>query len=106
VNYDVPFERALASHPLARVRELHVSGGSWAEVSNGASRFRRDTHDAAVPDEVMAMIPRALDACPNVRAVVYERLGGTMQSPREVECFRDEFRTVRAAVKAWSDAFE
>ncbi|MCC7537066.1 MAG: DUF692 family protein, partial [Deltaproteobacteria bacterium] len=60
----------LGRYPLGRVRELHVSGGSWSQPSSAEEPFRRDTHDAAIPDEVHALLPEALASCPHVEAVI------------------------------------
>jgi uncharacterized protein (UPF0276 family) len=91
-NFGVAMDDLLARYPLARVREIHVSGGSW---SHGG--FRRDTHDDDVPREVLAFLPRALARCPNVEVVVLERLGGTIHDPDRL---RAEFGAVREIVHA------
>ncbi|MGB8698592.1 MAG: DUF692 family multinuclear iron-containing protein, partial [Thermosynechococcaceae cyanobacterium] len=54
----------LARYPLNRVRELHLSGGSWTEHSEG--RIRRDTHDHPVPEPVFELLAIALQQCPQV----------------------------------------
>ena len=59
VNFGVDAVALLETWPLHRVREFHVSGGSW--TSPGGARFRRDTHDAPVPREVLELLPLALD---------------------------------------------
>lgn len=44
----------LDRYPLHRVRQLHLSGGSWSEAG-----VRQDTHDGDVPDEVFDLVPHA-----------------------------------------------
>ncbi|MFB9862285.1 multinuclear nonheme iron-dependent oxidase [Rufibacter immobilis] len=45
-NFSVPFEDIIRLYPLERVREIHLSGGSWETSSvNPARQIRRDTHD-------------------------------------------------------------
>jgi uncharacterized protein (UPF0276 family) len=86
--------------PLARVRELHVSGGSWSQVSTaeGPRPFRRDTHDGPIPEQVFALLAFSLPRCPALEAVFVERLGGTLGSAEEVEQYRQDYRRVHALV--------
>ncbi len=100
VNFAIDPERLLAAFPLERVRELHVSGGSWSHPRADplGRRFRRDTHDGAVPDEVLALIEPALARCPLLEDVFLERLGGTMLTEDERGGFRTDFMRLRALV--------
>lgn len=106
VNFAIDAERLLASYPLERVRELHVSGGSWSEPRGAphGRRFRRDTHDGAVPDEVLALVEPALERCGNLEDVILERLGGTMPSDEDRADFRDDFMRLRALVSGAAHA--
>jgi uncharacterized protein (UPF0276 family) len=94
VNFHVGLDDLLVGYPLERVRELHVSGGSWSD-----GRIRRDTHDGEVPAELFAWLPRVLERCPNVEAVVLERLGGTL-APADDAPFRSDFMRLREALDA------
>lgn len=60
--------------PLARVIELHVSGGSRSEAEWLPSRrtLRLDSHDGPVPDDVWPLLERVLPRCPNARGVTVE----------------------------------
>lgn len=79
VNFDVPMSELLGSYPLERVRELHISGGSWSARRSGTGpSIRRDTHDGPVPERVFEILPEALDRCPGLEYVIFERLGGTI----------------------------
>ncbi|MEY2936242.1 MAG: hypothetical protein RL033_6991, partial [Pseudomonadota bacterium] len=95
-NFDVAPEELVLAMPLARVRELHVSGGSWSPVQTpaGPRPFRRDTHDGPIPEEVLALLAFALPRCPQLEVVFVERLGGTLTSPLEVEHYREQYRRV------------
>jgi uncharacterized protein (UPF0276 family) len=96
-NFDISFDELLASYPLERVWELHVAGGSWSQPSLAdTGPVRRDTHDYAVPDEVLALVPQALSACPNVKAIILERLGDTLAGNEA--SFRRDFERLREAV--------
>ncbi len=97
-NFELAPEELLATYPLARVREIHVSGGGWDTTVAAPDRpVRRDTHDGDVPDEVFALLELALDRCSNVETVILERLPGTFGAPGAGERFRDDYgRVVRA----------
>jgi uncharacterized protein (UPF0276 family) len=106
-NFGLSMSQLLDLYPLERVRELHVSGGSWSSVSadhvlpgiDSSPRIRRDTHDDAVPAEVFAALPEALARCPQVKAVILERLGGTFRDPGDEASFREDFRRLRSIVQ-------
>lgn len=97
VNFEIDADEALDTFPLERIREIHVSGGSdlpaWPDAQ---AHVRCDTHDDRVPEPVFALLERALARCPNVKAVIYERLGGTIRSDADGEAVREDFRRVRA----------
>lgn len=98
-NFGCDARELMQSYPLHRVRELHVSGGSWSEsqAQPDAGLIRRDTHDESVPNELFAMVEMALEMCPGVQAVIFERLGSTLQ-PQDCESFQADFRRLRSAV--------
>ncbi len=101
-NFDVELLALLDSYPLHRVRELHVSGGSWSEHPAGSgNRVRRDTHDDDVPEEIYAAIPEVLRRCSGVEAVILERMGDTIDVTDEasVNRFRSEFQRLRKVVR-------
>lgn len=95
-NFNMPELELLNLYPLSKVREMHLSGGSWSRsVSGGRLAVRRDTHDDAVPQEVFNLTALALKLCPNVEFVILERLGYTMMEPEQQQEFRDDFDTIR-----------
>jgi uncharacterized protein (UPF0276 family) len=106
-NFGLSRSELLDLYPLERVRELHVSGGSWSRVqpdhvrpgNDSPPRVRRDTHDESVPAEVFAALPEALARCPNVTAVILERLGGTFRGPQDEAAFGDDFRRLCTIVQ-------
>jgi uncharacterized protein (UPF0276 family) len=99
VNFGRTLDELLATYPLGRVRELHVSGGSWSAASDSQQPIRRDTHDGPVPAELFEWLPRVLAVCPPVEAVILERLGGTF-SVADDEPFRRDFRRLKEIVRA------
>jgi uncharacterized protein (UPF0276 family) len=96
-SFDLDADELLDRLPLSRAREIHVSGGSWHDL---VPRFRRDTHDGPVPDEVFALLERALARCPGVEAVFLERLGGTFDAADAASRYRADFERMRAIVGA------
>lgn len=88
-----PFE-LLTSYPLDRVRELHISGGSWLERP-GRRRLRRDTHDGAVPSELFNWLPKLIERCPSLEFIILERIEGTLLSPQDQAQFRGDFHRIR-----------
>lgn len=99
-NFSVPAQALLDSYPLQRVREIHVSGGSWSESLTFPGRtIRRDTHDHQVPSEVLDLLELTLPQCPNLEFVVLERMGHTLDSDQEVIQFQKDYRKIRKRVE-------
>jgi uncharacterized protein (UPF0276 family) len=105
-NFGVPADELLASLPLQRVRELHVSGGSWQRVPSASEQpVRRDTHDERVPDNVFALVPTALDRCPAVAAVILECVGtAPYLADHGGDGFRQDFHRLATVVGKWADS--
>jgi len=99
-NFQVTAAELLQSYPLHRVRELHIAGGSWSQslASGDSTPIRRDTHDEAVPDEVYELVPLALKLCPNVEAIIFERIGDTFETEEDIRQFAVDFRRLRQVV--------
>lgn len=94
-NFGVSELDLLNSYPLTKVREIHLSGGSWSpSVSGKRAAVRRDTHDDGVPQEVFNLAALALKMCPNIEFVILERLGNTMFDLDQQEEFRDDFESI------------
>jgi uncharacterized protein len=89
----------LARLPLDRVIEVHVSGGSTSNPGwlPSGRVLRLDSHDAAVPDEVWELLDAVVPRCPNLRAVVLERLDRTAEE-EDVPLLREELRRIVRAV--------
>lgn len=95
-NFQVSADELLSTYPLDRVREIHVSGGSWSEDTNGES-LRRDTHDDSVPQAVFDLVSQVIPRCPNLEFVLLERLGDTI-SPDDDEQLRADFQQLTKTV--------
>lgn len=102
-NFALDPATVLDRYSPRRVRELHVSGGSWWRAPGSGRAIRRDTHDGPVPAEVHALLAVALRRFPLVDAVVVERLGHTFDDapdgPANV-AFRASYRSIRDACAA------
>lgn len=91
-NFRIDANELLALYPLHRVREIHISGGSWEPVeSDPDRRIRRDTHDDAVPAEVFSLLNMAIDRCPECKYVVMEQLGTGLKTPASRQQFYLDF---------------
>lgn len=101
VNAGVDPREYVERLPLERVIELHVSGGSDSDpvwLRSGKTR-RLDSHDRGVPEPVWELLRIALPRCVKARAVVLERMEGTV-SDADVGPLRDELVRVRAEIDA------
>jgi uncharacterized protein len=96
-NFRQSAAELLSRYPLKRVRELHLSGGSWSENPDG--RIRRDTHDRPVPEPVFELLAIALQQCPQVESVIFEQLGHTLTTNAEQLRFRENFARIRQMVQ-------
>lgn len=98
-NFGVDMLTLLDGYPLERVRELHVSGGSWSEHPDGnGDRVRRDTHDDLVPEEIFEVLPQVLQRCSAVKAVILERLDGTIDVATDEKGFQADYYRLKQIV--------
>lgn len=90
----------LARLDLRRVIEIHLSGGVDSDPAWLPSRrvLRLDSHDDAVPAPVWALFAAVLPRCPGLRAVVVERMEGSV-GPGDVHLLREELRRARRMVQ-------
>ncbi len=100
-NFGLSGAELLALYPLDRVREMHLSGGSWSTSQQEPARpIRRDTHDDAVPDAVFEWLDMAIDRCPNLKYVVLEQLGTGLATATDREQFGNDFLRMDRIVQA------
>lgn len=98
-NFDLPSKELLQAFPLERVREIHISGGSWEQGISSEKRIRRDTHDDAVPEEIFQLLHEAIPLCPNLKFVVLEQLGTALVTDQSKLQFQADFNTMNSVVK-------
>ncbi|CAN5460599.1 hypothetical protein BH10BAC2_BH10BAC2_25880 [soil metagenome] len=91
-NFNFAFTDLLDLYPLERVREMHISGGSWEDsIVTAGKKIRRDTHDDRVPPEVFQMLEYAIRKCPNLKFVVLEQLGNGLETNERRTLFQQDF---------------
>lgn len=99
-NFELGWEELICLYPLDKVREIHVSGGSWedSDLAPG-KRVRRDTHDGAVPADVFGLLEMVIDRCPHLKYVVLEQLGPALQTEESRRDFRGDFGRMEEMVQ-------
>lgn len=99
-NFGIAFEDLIDLYPLHRVREIHISGGSWDGSNADPGRIvRRDTHDDAVPQEVFRLLENAIERCPHLKYVVLEQLGVGLQTAAARKTFYEDFLKMKHIVQ-------
>ena len=99
MNFGMDAKDIIQTYPLHLVKEIHVSGGSWEDSVYSDRPVRRDTHDHAIPEAVLALLEYALPLCPRTDLVTVERLGDTLKDEQDEALFRDEFLHVKDLVR-------
>ncbi len=106
-NFGLDPDALLHLYPLDRVREIHISGGSWEDSPLLPDRqIRRDTHDDSVPKEVFQLLENAMGRCPNLKYVVMEQLGAGLKTEERRRAFQQDFDTMHALVGQHQPASE
>jgi uncharacterized protein (UPF0276 family) len=99
-NFNIDFDSIAYLFPLHRVREIHISGGSWEDSTIiPGKRIRRDTHDDAVPEEVFHLLKMIIPKCPHLKFVVLEQLSNGLRSGKSKDLFRKDFLKMSSIVK-------
>lgn len=98
-NFNIPFKELANLYPLHRVREVHISGGSWEpSVAETGVTVRRDTHDDGVPAEVFEYLETVIPLCPNLKFVTMEQLGIGLKTEESKYQFRKDFEQMQEIV--------
>jgi uncharacterized protein len=99
-NFKITFEEIILLYPLGKVREIHISGGSWETNSlEKDKQIRRDTHDDAVPEAVFLLLEKAILLCPNLKYVVLEQLGNGLETEEKRFAYQQDFLKMEEVVK-------
>nr|WP_294860779.1 DUF692 family multinuclear iron-containing protein [uncultured Fluviicola sp.] len=103
-NFSLDFETLIQAYPLDRVREIHISGGSWESSGVLPERtIRRDTHDDAVPEAVFELLRKTLPLCKNLKFVILEQLGIALYTPESQRQFQVDFKRMQAIVQDFNE---
>ncbi|NML71723.1 DUF692 domain-containing protein [Chryseobacterium sp. RP-3-3] len=102
-NFEVDMQEIIKLYPLEKVKEIHLSGGSWQESAYGKKPVRRDTHDDRIPDKIVEILPKVLSQCPNLEYVIIERLGHTLNVESEKQVFFADFNRVKEMIEMSDD---
>ncbi|MDN3693533.1 DUF692 family protein [Chryseobacterium tructae] len=97
-NFEVGMEDIIKLYPLDKIKEIHLSGGSWQESVYGKKPVRRDTHDDIIPEEILSILPSVLSQCKDLEYVIIERLGHTIGTEEKRNGFLDDFRKVKMII--------
>ena len=99
-NFNIDFDEIISLYPLQRVREIHISGGSWedSQIIFG-KRIRRDTHDDTVPEEVFRLLKLTIPKCPSLKYVVLEQLSSGLETADKQHLFQQDFIQMNIIVK-------
>ncbi|MBE4949192.1 MNIO family chryseobactin maturase [Chryseobacterium culicis] len=99
-NFGIEIQEIMDWYPLDKVKEIHLSGGSWQESVYGKRPVRRDTHDDSIPKELFSVLPSVVSQCQHLEYVIIERLGHTLKTDEEKENFLTDFNRVKKIIEA------
>lgn len=102
-NFEMEMQELISLYPLGKVKEIHLSGGSWQESVYGKKSIRRDTHDDRIPEEILTVLPSVLTQCHNLEYIIIERLGDTIQTDEQKKYFFDDFNRVKTMIETSAD---
>lgn len=99
-NFAINAVELIKHYPLNRVREIHISGGSWEQSHVEPGKLiRRDTHDDSVPQEVFELLAATIPCCPQLKFVVLEQLGSGLDTAEKRTAFQQDFACMDQLLK-------
>ncbi|MCF0053660.1 DUF692 domain-containing protein [Dyadobacter sp. LJ53] len=106
-NFNIDFDDIIKLYPLDRVREMHISGGSWDEtLADSGRQVRRDTHDERVPEAVFEFLGKAIPKCVNLKYVVMEQMGTALDTLESQAAFQSDFFRMDSIIKETGTGFD
>ena len=98
-NFEVDIFQIINSYPLEKVREIHISGGSWQQsIYTTDKQIRRDTHDNEIPEILFEILPIIIPMCPNLEFIIFERFGNTFNTVESFSQYRFDFYRLKKIV--------
>jgi uncharacterized protein (UPF0276 family) len=105
-NFSESYDDLINLYPLDRVREIHISGGSWEKSALTERIIRRDTHENAVPNDVFSLLEITMPKCPNLKYVVLEQLGNSLQTAESKVLFYNDYLRMETIIQKKDIYFE
>lgn len=102
-NFEIEMQEIIKLYPLDKVKEIHLSGGSWQESVYGKKPIRRDTHDDTIPENILSVLPLVFSQCKNLEYIIIERLGNTINTGEKKKSFLDDFEKVKNLIDSSVD---
>ncbi len=100
-NFDIEIDELINCYPLGKVKEIHVSGGSWQNsIYNLDKKIRRDTHDGNIPKEIFDCLPNILVKCKHTEFIIMERLGNSFKNESDFVDFQSDFKNIKNIVNS------
>ncbi len=107
MNFDINILDLIHLYPLDKVKEIHVSGGSWQEsIYAKSGKVRRDTHDEKIPEEVFDVLPIALEKCAHCEFVIFEQLGESLNNPIDALEFQNDYYRLQEIISKTKASFQ
>lgn len=98
-NFNMEIMELVDLYPLEKVKEIHLSGGSWENSIYTKNKWiRRDTHDDAIPQELFDVLPDVISRCSHLKYIIIERLGHTIKTEPDKLSFLSDFKKVRKII--------
>ncbi len=105
-NFNIEILDLICLYPLDKVKEIHVSGGSWqASVYAKSGKVRRETHDEKIPDQIFDVLPVVLQKCPYCEYIIFERLGESLNNPVDAREFQDDYYRLQKIISVTEAQF-
>ncbi|GAW88745.1 hypothetical protein FPS14_contig00009-0068 [Flavobacterium psychrophilum] len=98
-NFEIDMMELINYYPLSKVKEIHISGGSWQDSIYKEKQIRRDTHDGNIPLEILSILPLVLSKCVNTDFVIFERLGNTFNNSYDVTEYQKDYKELKKIVQ-------
>ncbi len=104
-NFKMDIYDLIELYPLNKVKEIHISGGSWQKsiYSKRIKKVRRDSHDEKIPEELFSVLEITLQKCLHVEYVIFERLGNSVPTKKEQLGFQKDFMRLWSIVNYYTN---
>lgn len=99
LNFNMSFEEILETLPFHRIKEMHISGGSFRDIRYENRTIYCDSHDSAIPEDLFLLLEKNLPHLLPIDALIFERMGNTFSNQYEISRFQDDFANLKSIVK-------